>query len=535
VKAHLLFKDKDFFPDATLRPNANVVIQDLEMTTLFDAMALGDEFLYRVAQNGIMTSLNDVAAILYRQDILRDCMKNPSVVRELYALAVEAIEDGKKHYFGSYLRAGSILYTAIDLLEVFLGMLKKLRAIAETNASIFSSEGFRMLFSMLKSELDDEYFYTIQNHLEELKFRHGVQVSAGLDKVNKGVNYVLRKLEIRKRRLVQRIFEKKPPEYSFQVAERDVAGGQALSELREKGINLVASALAQSTEHIRHFFTMLKTELAFYVGCLNLYEQLVGIGEATCFAAPAPASERAYSARKLYDVCLALTKKKVIIPNDVNADCKDLIIITGANEGGKSTFLRSIGLAQAMMQSGMFVPADSLRASICEGLFTHFRRKEDVTMTSGKLDEELSRMSDIVDIITPDSVVMFNESFSATNEREGSEIARHIVDALLERRIKVFFVTHFFEFSRNFFERHLPNALFLRPERKGDGARTFKIVENAPQETSFGYDLYRAVFDGSRSSRRGEREKWDGRGAGAKSAEYTNQSLTGRESVPKDP
>lgn len=63
-------------------------------------------------------------------------------------------------------------------------------------------------------------------------------------------------------------------------------------------------------------------------------------------------------------------------------------------------------------------------------------------MESGKLDEELSRMSGIVDHISSDSMVLFNESFAATNEREGSEIARQIVSALLEKRIKIFFVTH---------------------------------------------------------------------------------------------
>ncbi len=507
MKARLLFKDKDFFLNAALQPNAGVLIQDLELRTLFDAMARGDEFLFEVSQRVVVSSLHDVDSILYRQDILRDCLKNPGVIRELYSLAGDAIEDGRKHYFGSYLLAGSILFTAIDLLELFVKMLKRLRAITEANITTFESEGFTTLFSMLQAELDDDYLRVIQDHLEELKFRHGILLKAGLGKGNRGVNYVLRKLETRKKRLIQRIFEKKPPEYSFQIAERDEAGSRALSDLRERGINLVANALAQSSEHVRHFFTMLKTELAFYVGCINLHEQLVHLGQTTCFPTPSPAGERVYSARKLSDVCLALTKKQIVIPNDVNADCKDLIVITGANEGGKSTFLRSIGLAQVMMQSGMFVTAESLNADISKGIFTHYRRKEDVTMESGKLDEELSRMSDIVDVITPDSMVLFNESFSATNEREGSEIARHIVDALLERRIKVFFVTHFYELSQGFYERRMPNALFLRPERMEDGVRTFKIVESAPQQTSFGYDLYRAVFGGSRDFRNAAEEK----------------------------
>jgi len=71
----------------------------------------------------------------------------------------------------------------------------------------------------------------------------------------------------------------------------------------------------------------------------------------------------------LYDICLALTVKRKVVSNDVNADKKDLVIITGANQGGKSTFLRSIGLSQMMMQCGMFTPAETFTANVCDGPF----------------------------------------------------------------------------------------------------------------------------------------------------------------------
>ena len=69
-------------------------------------------------------------------------------------------------------------------------------------------------------------------------------------------------------------------------------------------------------------------------------------------------------------------------------------------------------------------------------------------MKSGKLDEELSRMSSIIDNVTLNSIVLFNESFASTNEREGSEIARQIVLALVEKGIKVFDVTHLFDLAQ---------------------------------------------------------------------------------------
>lgn len=242
------------------------------------------------------------------------------------------------------------------------------------------------------------------------------------------------------------------------------------------------------------FFKLLQGELAFYIGCLNLYDQLNQLGEPIAFPIPAAANERKHSFTGLYDISLALTMKQKIVGNDIDSDLKDLIIVTGANQGGKSTFLRSIGLAQLMMQCGMYVPAESFSANLCEGLFTHYKRKEDASMKSGKLDEELVRMSDLVDNITPNSMVLFNESFSATNEREGSEIARQIIRALLEAGVKVVYVTHQYDFAHSFYSKKMPNAIFLRAERQADGKRSYKIYPGKPLETSFGVDVYKKVF-----------------------------------------
>ena len=190
--------------------------------------------------------------------------------------------------------------------------------------------------------------------------------------------------------------------------------------------------------------------------------------------------------------CQAYRGRSTPAINDANGKC--LFIITGANQGGKSTFLRSIGVSQMMMQCGMFVPAESFHANIGSQLITHYRRKEDATMKSGKLDEELSRMNKIVDHLTDNSILLLNESFAATNEREGSEIARQILSALLKKRIKVFFVTHLFEFAHDLYEKNLPDVTFLRAERKTGGKRTFRLAKGEPLQTSFGEDLYDNVF-----------------------------------------
>jgi hypothetical protein len=66
---------------------------------------------------------------------------------------------------------------------------------------------------------------------------------------------------------------------------------------------------------------------------------------------------------------------------------------------------------------------------------------------------------------------------------------------LLEKRIKIFYVTHLYEFARGFFDKKVNDAVFLRAERNADGTRTFRLLEGEPLETSYGKDLYRQIFD----------------------------------------
>ena len=110
---------------------------------------------------------------------------------------------------------------------------------------------------------------------------------------------------------------------------RDEGGAKALAELQDRGISLVAKALAQSADHVGSFFDMLRTELAFYVGCVNLHEELGQKTEPLCPPSPVTAEERRLSFRGLYDVSLALSMEQLVVGNDANADEQDLVIVTG--------------------------------------------------------------------------------------------------------------------------------------------------------------------------------------------------------------
>lgn len=501
MKAWLMHEGRDFDPQTPLPANNADLEKDLGLNVLLEAMAAGNLLLRDVSRTVVLGSLRDPAAILYRQQILVDAMAHPDVVRQLYTVAVEAIER-EKHVWGwmTTRYPNELLHRSLEVLEIFAGTLTCLRQIADGHASRFHSQGFGRFFAMLQSALDHDYLDRVTDHLERLAFRRGILMSADLGELSKGENYTLRKSpEAREgwaawmQDWVRRLTRDSDP-FTYEVAERDEAGFRALSELKTEGIASVATALAQSTDHILSFFRMLQLELGFYVGCLNLRDWLAAKGKAICIPQIAGESSNALAGSALYDPSLVLSMGSSVVANDIAADGKQLVIMTGANRGGKSTLLRALGLAQLMTQCGMFVAAESFRTSLCSGLFTHFKREEDATMKSGKLDEELARMSSVVDHLEPHALVLLNESFASTNEREGSQIGRQVVRALLEMEIRVLYVTHMFDLASSFHSESLPHALFLRAERLPNGERTFRLSEGAPQPTSHGEDLYRFVF-----------------------------------------
>lgn len=510
-----MFEDRDFQTDTDLlesleRPYARRqtrvdeppvgqrdLIQDLELETVWKAMAFDDPVMYVSARSAMLASLRSVEQIRYRQAVLTDALAQPEVVREMYGLAVQAIVEERKIFHDTFSishNSSALLNTSITRLEAFLPILKQLRALTDEHADQFTSQGFTRFFDTLRRELDEAYFEETIQHLRYLRLNDGVLMSARLGTDGQGIDYVLRAPKPDNRHFRFRHVMLDRPTHSYTVPPRDDAGGQALGRLRDRGVNLAANALGQSTDHIQSFFTALRVELGFYVGCLNLHDQLAAKGEPECLPDPHPLGTSVWSAHALFDPCLSLRVPDRVQGNDLYADGKPLLVITGANQGGKSTFLRSLGVAQLMMQAGMSTPAESFAATVTTGVFTHYKREEDATMTSGKFDEELARMSTLVTAISPGAMLLCNESFAATNEREASDIADEFIHAMNDIDVKIVFVTHLYHLAHRYHQQHSNTTVFLRAERGTDGQRPFRLTPAAPLPTSYGEDLYRRTF-----------------------------------------
>ena len=119
---------EDFQPDRELPPDSDSLIEDLGLTTLFDAMAMGDRFLLGVGRAAVLSPLAEPTEIVYRQDALADCLAHPEFVKQLYSLATEAVESHKKVMsWGITPSPESLHYISQHALELLLGYLVRLR------------------------------------------------------------------------------------------------------------------------------------------------------------------------------------------------------------------------------------------------------------------------------------------------------------------------------------------------------------------------------------------------------------------------
>jgi len=492
MRVRLMDPDRDFDVDAVEPGSADDLRRDLELDYLWDAMGGGDSFLRTVSRSAILHSVADAEVIRHRQAAFTDCVRNPDAVGELYALAIEAlsVERGVLMMPVHGHHPEMSLSRAVRMLTALADRLERLRTLCAQFAPRFASRAFGDMFAVVAAELDDDYLRRLRALVKELGFVQGLLTSAALGRGGGVTGQVLRRGKRENRGLFDRTPLKRPM-YSFTIPERDESGFTALGELRARGVMDVADAASQSVDHVMGFFRTLRVELGFLIAARNLQVALEAMGAPVCL--PDVGGVRGCAARGLYDPCLALRAGRAPVGNDLDLSDGRLLVITGANHGGKSTFLRALGVAQLMMQAGIFAPGGRFAAPVVGQVLTHWTREEDAELRHGKLDEELSRMSALIDVVQPGDLVLCNESFASTNEAEGSQIAGDVTSALVRAGVRVRFVTHMYDFARAIADGE-PGAEFLRAPRDPDGRRSYLLEPGPPLPTSFGVDLYDRVF-----------------------------------------
>ena len=193
MKVFLLGRDRDVDWSPDPPTNHEELTQDLELATLFAAMAADKEYLGDIARRVVLASLTDPDTITYRQGVLADCLaasggRAPDL-RSRGGGPAQPEEGLVQPLFRD--SPDIILRRSVEILELLIDSLHQLRALADEHGRRFRSEGFVRFFAMVGDELDDEYFAPIEAHLTDLRLPDGVLMSAELGQGNKGVRYVL--------------------------------------------------------------------------------------------------------------------------------------------------------------------------------------------------------------------------------------------------------------------------------------------------------------------------------------------------------
>lgn len=536
MEAFLLYRQREWGNDRCYYDCQNIV-QDLGLNTLFMAAAKelekengkvklvqeADAFIAETMKQVMTVPLMTEEEISYRQAVLKDCLEDEALICQLYELSAKILERWDKLGRRAVKRGGNrsfagSLVTEIHVLQLFLDSLEGLKKILESHP--FHSEGFLGLKRRLDEEFDAGFSEDLRRILADVAFfanekEHKENISGR--KVNKprivlgcGIGEGLKldgfKLEeldteMRWRMNPNGTIGRMQDYWSSLTTnsvsvQKDIALSQGADYMEQQVVSYVLSCCAPFRAAFDKFFDQLHFQAAFYRGAVNLRHHMERFHLGCCF--PTVGAQDQLSFRELQEFVMAVEQRVSPVGNTCNIEKKMLLIVTGANQGGKSTFLRSIGIAQIMMQSGLPVTAEEYRSGIFPSFFTHFTRREDSEMNSGRLDEELSRMSRIIDHLGKDSLVLLNESFASTTEKEGSVIAYDIVRALNEAGVKILTVTHLLSFAQRMYEERTRGeggeAEFFCAERLENGRRTFKMIQHEPELTSFGLDLYDEII-----------------------------------------
>jgi hypothetical protein len=466
---------------------------DIGLDAVYEAMARGDRVIDEVARRVVPLGLMDPGAVRHRQGVVADAFADPTLARELYALATEAVDRERAVWGGALRNPEMVLDRAAEVIDAFTGLFRRLRGVVAAHGPAARSAGVRGFFDLVERELDDAFLAQAGDHAQRLRERV-LHVGAHLGPGNRGTGYVLHRPPPRHRTWRDRVGLDESRGMTVEVQLRDANGMNMVADLRAQAVAPTAAAAHDAADRMLSFWRALRDETAYLMGALNLRDALEATGSAWCAGEPRTSGDPGIEATGIYDPGLALALGRAVTGNDVRAMGRRLVVVTGANGGGKSTLLRAVGLAQVLFQAGLPVAAVTFTADLRSGVLTHFVRDEEAPDREGRLDEELGRLAGLLDRADPRSLVLLNEMLSTANEREGTEIALGVVTALVDAGVCAWYVTHLHGLASRLEAERSGSVLFLRAERGSGGVRSFRVTEGRPLATAFGMDVYRRVI-----------------------------------------
>jgi DNA mismatch repair ATPase MutS len=467
---------------------------DLNLDQVLESMTAGREE-YRL-KPFFYTPLHEVAAVRYRHEVLRDLEKSEVLesVRafahqmqrmrahlaqaerlryrhqqerwfldavEIYGGAVRSLADelarlGPESQGLQAFRQYLVDYTAFD---DFTSLAAETQALRESLAAVRYAVHIKES-RVTVSKYGEEADYSAEVEETFVKFKQGAvkDYHAKLTDMAE-MNHV----EARILELVARLFP-------------DVFG--ALDEF-----------CARHSDYLDATIVAFDREIQFFIACLEYMERFKPAGLRFCYPQVSVRSKEVY-ADDAFDLALASKlvpeRSEVVCNNFFLKGAERILVVSGPNQGGKTTFARMVGQLHYLASLGLPVPGSRAQLFLFDRLFTHFEKEEDIATLRGKLDDELVRIRDILRAATSQSVIIMNEMFTATTLKDALFLGTEVMGQIVELGSLGVCVTFLDELA-SLGESTVSMVSTVVPENPAQ--RTFKIVRRPADGLAYAWAL----------------------------------------------
>lgn len=479
---------------------------DLNLDQIIDGITSGREeynlkpFFY--------TSLHDAEAINYRQEVMQD-LEDPAVFSHIKSFVeqMRAMRDG-------HARAVQLRYKYqkerwfLEAVDIYCESVTCFaRELAETD---LRSAGMLAFREYLASYVKSNPFISLARDTTKLK--------AALSAVK--YNLLIKHNGFQVRSCDSNIDYTKDIENIFERfrhgAVKDYRAAfcdwPAMNHVEEKVLEFVAQLWSDSfleletfcSKHADYLDDTIETfdrEIHFYVSYLEYISRFKQQGLKFCYPIVSQTKTDIY-AYDTFDLALAarlLREHSAVVCNDFYLRGNERIfVVTGPNQGGKTTFARTFGELHYLAAIGCPVPAREARLFLFDKLLTHFEREENAKNLRGALEGGLVRIRDILAQATPHSIIIMNESFSSTTVHDALFLSREVLETIGELDLLCVCVTFIDELSSL---SHKTVSMVSSVARENPELRTYKIVRRPADGLAWALsiaDKYRLTYDSMR-------------------------------------
>lgn len=361
----------------------------------------------------------DAETVRYRQDILQDFVSVPQLESLLYK-SLHTVYNNAKSVYAKIGSTESFFEVNENLehIDSYIECINSCHDFYEKHFNKLKSKGMRALISALEVRYRSEEFKTLVSETQQIKkaFSEGVRsvtFGVNLDQAMRPVDVAL--LSISKEPFGEkRLFEK-----LFSKEERAVPISAVYSkkskdgELIEVNKAFFTEMDALGGEYTKHFNTVLNAyyganvkflidiepQINFYVGALGLMKRAEQMHLPICRPEIVPPEQRVFRCKDMYDMAFACklytgySSLRTLMPKVFTNDCvmdekEAILILTGPNNGGKTTFTRATGINQILAQCGLYVAAAEAKISIVDKILIHFPKEEEIGINASRFTEE---------------------------------------------------------------------------------------------------------------------------------------------------